>query len=86
MFGREAFETDGDGQTELMKRAAAGDLEAVERIIFALPGTGISCQRLALIERKDARGRTAVDIAEAVGHSEIANLLGKELRRMEWYE
>jgi hypothetical protein len=39
-----------------------------------------------LIERKDASGLTASDVAEQAGHEEIADLLRGEQMRMEYFE
>ena len=83
---RDPFAVDQFGQTRLIRFAAQGDLDAVEKLVFSLPGTGCSCQRLALIKKADSAGKTAGDIAEENGHDEIAALLGREQRRMEWYE
>lgn len=80
------FAVDRFGQTLLMRLAAMGDLDGVEKLIFSLPGTGFSCQRLALIKKTNSGGKTASVIAEESGHDAIAELLGRERRRMEWYE
>ena len=66
--------------------AATGNLSEVERIIFSLAGTGISCQRYALIRIKDNEGYTVADIASQNGHVEIEKLLKSELGRMEYFE
>ena len=80
------FAMDQFGQTQLIRLAAMGDFDAVEKLVFSLPGTGFSCQRLALIKKTDSDGKTASDVAEENGHDAIAELLGRERRRMEWYE
>ena len=61
-------------------------MAAVKAIIFKLTGTGISCQRLAPINCKDIEGLPVIDVAEANGNSEIANLLRGEKMRMEFFE
>ena len=80
------FTQDAAGRTTLFYAAESGDLEQVQRIIYSLTGTGLSCQRLALIATKDASGRTASDVAEEAGHEEIADLLRGEQARMEYSE
>ena len=80
------FAQDSAGRTSLFYAAERGDLEQVRRIIFSLAGTGLWCQRLALIEIKDSSGLTASDVAEQAGHKEIANLLRGEQMRMEYFE
>ena len=71
---------------ELFEAAEQGDYERVSAIIFALPGTGFAPQRLSVLERTDAEGRTAADVAEAHGHHQIAELLRGEQQRMDFFE
>ena len=80
------FKTDKRGRTTLFYAAEIGDIETVKAIIYKLAGTGVSCQRLALINIKDLEGLTAIDIAEEVGNSEIAALLRSKKGRMEFFE
>jgi ankyrin repeat protein len=80
------FARDSSGRTSLFYAAERGDLEEVRRIIFSLAGTGVWCQRLALLEIKDSSGLTASDVAEQAGHKEIADLLRGEQMRMEFFE
>ncbi|GAB4463877.1 MAG: hypothetical protein Kow0031_41690 [Anaerolineae bacterium] len=80
------FKTDSTGRTTLFYAAEIGDIETVKAIIYKLVGVGISCQRLALINRKDAMGLTAIEVAEQAGNNEIADLLRSEKFRMEFYE
>lgn len=80
------FKTDKRGRTTLFYAAEIGDIETVKAIIYKLAGTGISCQRLALINQKDLKGLTAIDVAARAGYSEIANLLQSEKMRMEFFE
>ena len=80
------FKTDKRGRTTLFYAAEIGDIETVKPIIYKLAGTGVSCQRLALINRRDAEGLTAIDLAEEAGNSEIATLLRSEKMRMEFFE
>jgi len=51
-----------------------------------LTGTGVICQRLALINQKDLEGLTAFDVAEKAGNSEITGLLQSEKMIMEFFE
>ena len=80
------FARDSVGRTSLFYAAERGDLAEVRRIIFSLAGTGLSCQRLALLVIKDSSGLTASDVAERAGHKEIADLLVGEQMRMEFFE
>ena len=80
------FAQDSVGRTALFYAAERGDLEEVRRMIFSLAGTGLYCQRLALIEIRDSSGLTASDVAEQAGHKEIADLLRGEQMRMEFFE
>ncbi len=80
------FKTDERGRTTLFYAAEIGDMETVKAIIYKLAGTGVSCQRLALINRKDLAGLTAIDVAAQAGNSEIVDLLQSEKMRMEFFE
>jgi ankyrin repeat protein len=80
------FARDSAGRTSLFYAAERGDLEEVRRMIYSLAGTGLWCQRLALIETRDSSGLTASDVAEHAGHKEIADLLRGEQMRMEFFE
>jgi ankyrin repeat protein len=80
------FKTDERGRTTLFYAAEIGDIEVVKVIIYKLAGTGMSCQRLALINQKDLEGLTAIDLAERAGNSEISALLQSEKMRMEFFE
>ena len=80
------FKTDKKGRTTLFYAAKIGDIETVKAIIYKLAGTGVSCQRLALIDQKDLEGLTAIDVAEKAGNREIVNLLRCEKMRMEFFE
>ncbi len=84
--GADLFARDSEGRTSLFYAAERGDLEQVRRIIYSLAGTGLSCQRLALLVIKDSSGLTASDVAERAGHEEIADLLRGEQMRMEFFE
>ena len=80
------FKEDDIGRTPLFYAVAKNDIKEVESIIFSLSGTGLSCQRHALISHKDHSGITAIDVAEKLGHEEIRALLSSELGRMEFFE
>ncbi|PHR87819.1 MAG: hypothetical protein COA78_36880 [Blastopirellula sp.] len=80
------LQVDDIGRTTLFYAAAKGDLLEVSKIIYSLAGTGLSCQRLSLINHKDQSGITAVEVAEKLGHEEIRKLLVCESIRMEYYE
>jgi len=80
------FKTDNRGRTTLFYAAEIGDIEVVKAIIYKLVGTGVSCQRLALINQKDLEGLTAIDVAEKAGNSEVTELLRSEKMRMEFFE
>ena len=79
------FKTDDLGRTELFFHAASGNLQAVEKVIFSLAGTGMCPQRLSMISHKDKNGHTAADIADENGHTEISKLLNSEQGRMEYF-
>ncbi len=80
------FVQDSIGRTALFYAAERGDLKEVRRIIYSLAGTGLSCQRLSLLEIRDSSGLTASDVAEHAGHKGIADLLRGEQMRMEFFE
>jgi len=80
------FKEDDIGRTTLFYAVAKNDIAEVEEIIFRLSGTGLGCQRHALIVHKDASGITAVDLAGKLGHEEVGRLLSSELGRMEFFE
>ncbi len=80
------FKEDDTGRTALFYAVAVKNMSEVERIIFSLSGTGLGCQRYALLVHRDNTGITAVDLAEKLGHEEIRKLLSSELGRMEFYE
>ncbi len=86
MNEKNLFTLDLMGRTALFYVAGGGDIDAVNRMIYSLSGTGMSLQRLNLISIKDVNGLTAIDMAEQAGHKEIANLLRSEKGRMEFFE
>jgi hypothetical protein len=86
MSRSDPFARDSVGRTSLFYAAERGDGEEVERIIYSLAGTGLSCQRLSLITIRDNFGLTASDVAAQAGHQEIADLLTGEQMRMEFFE
>lgn len=80
------FKRDARGRTPLFYAAEQGNEEEVRRLIFSLPGTGLSPARNALISIKDNEGLTAADLAERKGHQAIASLLRSEQGRMDFFE
>lgn len=86
MSDSDLFAQDSVGRTALFYAAERGDVDEVRRMIFSLVGTGVCCQRLSLIGKKDSQGLTAGDVAEQAGHEEIADLLRSEQMRMEFFE
>ena len=80
------FEKDKNGKTLLFDAVETGNLKIVEILIFSLMGTGMSLQRLTLLEIKDDKGKTAEDVAKENGFTEIEKLLMTEKGRMEFYE
>lgn len=86
MSSEDYFQTDDRGRTILFFHAAAGNLAEVEKILFQLAGTGMSPQRLALINHRDKEGLTAIDVAARNGNGEIEDLLRSEKGRMEYFE
>ena len=80
------FKEDDIGRTSLFYAVAKNDTSEVESIIFKLSGTGLGCQRYALIAHMDHSGMTAVHLAEKLGYIEIGRLLSSELGRMEFFE
>ncbi len=84
--GRNLFNTDENGRTQLFYAAEQGLYQEVWNMIFSLTGTGFSPQRLSFISKTDASGQTAIDVAQQNGHQKIADLLEKEKIRMEYFE
>jgi len=80
------FARDPSGRTRLFHAAEHGDLNEVRKIIYSLTGTGLSPQRLSLINIRDSSGLTAAEVAELAGNKEIADLLRSEQMRMEYFE
>ena len=80
------LEQDARGRTSLFHAAERGLEEEVWEILSAFSGTGLSPTRLSLITTKDHSGLTAADVAEEMGHEEIARSLRAEQARMEYYE
>ena len=80
------FDKDDNGRTSLFYAAEGGNIQAVEDIIFSLSGTGMCCERLALIDHRDSNGHTAIDVAQLAGRKDVADLLAGEKGRMEFFE
>jgi len=80
------FKEDDIGRTTLFYAIAKNDISEVAIIIFGLSGTGLGGQRAALIKHKDQMGLNAIEYAAKMGHTEIEELLAKELGRMEFFE
>lgn len=86
MDWRQLSKKDSRGRTALFHAVETGDLDFVKEVVFKFAGTGISCQRLALINHKDQDGNTAIDMANSLGHREISDFLMSEKLRMEYFE
>ena len=86
MNWRQLSKKDSRGRTALFHAVETGDLGFVKEVVFKFTGTGISCQRLALINHKDQDGNTAIDMANSLGHREISDFLMSEKLRMEFFE
>jgi ankyrin repeat protein len=82
----DVFLTDKDGRTALFYAAERGDEEIVWILLSSLAGTGISCQRGALLEIRDNEGNLAENWAERNGHEQIGRVLSKERQRIEFSE
>ena len=80
------FHKDENGRTLLFDAVQTGNIKIVEMLIFSLMGTGMSLQRLALLEIEDNNGKTAQDHAAKNGFKEIEALLRSEKVRMTYYE
>ena len=80
---QELFDKDHQGRTRLFYAAAAGDLKAVEKMIYRFPGTGFYPQRMGFITTEDKNGRTAADVAEQNGQKELALFLRYQVWSME---
>ncbi len=85
-MNKNLFDLDLMGRTALFYVAGGGDIEAVNRMIYSLSGTGMSPQRLSFISIKDINGITAIDMAEQAGQKEVAALLRSEKGRMNFFE
>lgn len=85
-MGYAQFKEDDVGRTPLYYAVAKNDIKEVKAILFSLTGTGISCQRLALLKHKDHSGLTASDVAKKLGHEEIRAWLDSEESRIEYFE
>ncbi len=79
------FDQDDNGRTSLFEAALSGSIRDVEQILFRLTGTGMSPERLALINHKDTNGESAIDAAQKAGHQDIADLLAGEKGRMVFF-
>ena len=82
----ELFRVDNEGRTVLFYAAARGDCDIIWALLRRLPGTGISCARGSLLNKKDHHGELAEDFAERHGHEEAKQLLIHERIRIEYYE
>ncbi len=80
------FHTDNYGRTALFYAAERGDEEIVWIILSSLAGTGMACQRGALLEVRDKEGKLAEDWAQINGQEEIRKILSVERQRIEYFE
>ena len=86
MDWRQLSKVDSRRRTTLFHAVETGDMSFVKEVVFKFVGTGISCQRLALIDHQDEDGNTAIDLAKSMGFEEIADFLLGEKMRMEYFE
>jgi len=86
MDWRQLSKEDSRGRTALFHAVETGDLGFVKDVAFKFAGTGMSCQRLAQINHRDHQGETPIDLAQRLGHVEIAAFLSGEKMRMEYFE
>ncbi len=80
------FLTDIFGRTALFYAAERGDQEIVWILMSSLAGTGINCQRGALLEVRDNAGNLAEDWAQINGQGEIRRILSVERQRIAYFE
>ena len=83
---KELFRIDDEGRTVLFYAAVRGDCDIIWALLRKLPGTGISCARGSLLNRRDHNGDLAEDAAETHGKEEARQLLCHERLRIEYYE
>ncbi len=83
---RNIFLTDMNGRTALFYAAERGDEEIVWMLLSRLTGTGLGCQRGALLNIKDKKGNRAEDWARINGQEEMRKLLSIERQRIEFFE
>ena len=86
MDWRKLSKEDSRGRTALFHAVETGDMEFVKEVVFKFVGTGVFCQRLALIDHRDKSGETAIDLAKRLGFEEIESFLVGEKMRMEYFE
>ena len=86
MLQDDIFHTDKDGRTALFYAAEHGNEEIVWILLSSLAGTGMSCQRGALLEVRDNEGKLAEDWAQINGREEIKEILSIERQRIEYFE
>ena len=80
------FHADNNGRTALFYAAERGDEEIVWILLSSLAGTGIQCQRGALLEVTDNEGMLAEDWAQRNGQEEIRRILSIERQRIAFFE
>jgi len=80
------FLKDKDGRTALFYAAERGDEEIVWILLTSLAGTGMSCNRGALLGVRDNEGKLAEDWARINGQEEIRRILSVERQRIEYFE
>ncbi len=86
MLRGDIFFTDKDGRTALFYAVERGDEEIVGILLSSLAGTGILCERGALLEVRDNEGNIAEDWAQINGQEEIRRILSVERQRIEFFE
>ena len=82
----EVFKTDSNGRTVLFYAAERGDEEIVWLLLSSLAGTGVGCERGALLNVKDNDGNLAEDWARLRGKAKMESILEGERMRIEYFE
>ena len=84
--GGNLFLTDANGRTALFYSAERGDEEIVLLLLASLAGTGIACQRGALLNIRENEGNLAENWAQLHGQETVQKILAIERGRIEFFE